>query len=211
MRVFRISILEIVGLIVLVSLITFVTVYFNKPVSTVSKLQIKTVYIEVIPDETHAYLRALRLCEANGRYKINNGKNKHKGAYQIGDEARSDVGYAILNTDHGRELFQCDSILQEEIMLRLLQSQIRIMMPFLKKYNNTNIGNFWLTNSGILAMSHLAGPQSTINFLRTGIITYDGNKSPITRYLQFNNYHIPIDSVLLPNYINHHLVKYLQK
>lgn len=156
-----------------------------------------------LPDETHKYLRALRLCESQGRYKVN--------AYQIRNIAMSEIGYEILSTKSGRELFQKDSVLQEEVMLRLLQSQIRIMYPYLKKYNNTNIGNYWISNSGILAMAHLCGPSATIVFLTKGTISVDGNKVPITRYLQFNNFNIPIDSVLLPNYINEHLLKYLRR
>ena len=92
-------------------------------------------------------------------------------------------------------------------------SQIRIMYKYIQKYNNSNIGNYWITTSGILAMSHLCGPDATIKFLesRGKIVSKDGNNVNITRYLQFNNFNLPIDSILQPNYINIHLMKYLKQ
>lgn len=203
----------VVLIIMCVSFIFVVGLYFGEnrtiPITKYKNIH-NTIYI--VPDETHAYLKALRLCENQGRYKkILGGNDQYSGAYQIGNDARTQVGYEILNSKSGIELFLNDSLLQEEVMLRLLQSQIRMMMPYLKKYNNTSIGNFWITNSGILAMTHLLGPNTTIAFLTKGISAVDGNNTPISRYLQFNNFNIPIDSVLLPHYINQHLIKYLRK
>ena len=39
----------------------------------------------------------------------------------------------------------------------------------------------------------------------------DGNDTDITRYLQFNNFNLPIDSITKPSYINRYLIKYLKQ
>ena len=214
MRVFRVTIFEVFVYLMFISTVSAGICYIKiQQVSRLKPVVKDTVFIPKVecPDQTMEYLQALRQCEANGRYSAKNGS--HDGGYQIGKFAKTDVGYAILNTTEGRELFRQDSILQEEVMLRLLQSQIRIMKPFIIKYHNTNIGNYWITASGILAMSHLLGPDNTIKFLtsRGKLKTKDANDTDISRYLQFNNFNLPIDSIITPSYVNHYLIKYLKR
>lgn len=212
MKIFRLSLFEVIIYIISITTLSIVIYSFvvkPKEVTIVRDTIIVSEY--KCPDQTIDYLKALKQCEANGRYAAKNGS--YDGGYQIGSIAKIEVGYAILNSEEGRILFREDSILQEEVMLRLLQSQIRIMRPYIQRYANTNIGNYWITTSGILAMSHLLGPDNTVRFLisRGKYKVKDGNNTDITRYLQFNNFNLPIDSIIKPSYINQYLIKYLKQ
>lgn len=182
--------------------------YLNKKIPSV--IVVDSIVFR-IPDQTIEWLYALRQCEASGRYKATNGT--YDGGYQIGKQSKQTVGFSILSTKQGREIFLKDSLLQEEVMLRLLQSNINMMYYYIKNYSNKSIGNYWITSSGILAMAHLGGVDNTIKFLTSNgtKIFVDGNGVPITRYLQFNKYNVPIDSVITPHYITKHLMKYLKK
>jgi len=173
-----------------------------------------TIVETVIKDDLPVYLYALRSLEANLNYKarrINTDKNGKKsgsqyiGAYQMGNSAREQIGLAHLNNEGGYKIILNDSTLQDIIMMQYLKDQVIEMQPYFKKYNNTKVGKWFITNSGILAMSHLLGTENTKAFLdsKGQKISKDGNGRPITDYLQLNNFDIFVDSI--PN------EKYLQR
>ena len=59
----------------------------------------------------------------------------------------------------------------------------------IKQYHIDTINGIDITDSGILAAAHLAGPGNVKKFFRKGYEFKDGNGTKMTSYLQrFSNY-----------------------
>jgi hypothetical protein len=164
-------------------------------------------YIAQRTDQLFNYLHALSLLESNGDPTARRSGSGYIGNYQIGNSARQVIGLGQLNNEGNYQVMLNDSFLQDMIMLRLLQANVSEMREYFKKYNNTKRGGWYITNSGILAMTHLMGGGNTKDFLDKGIISHDGNGRPITDYLQLNNFNIFIDSIATGGYIKNILAK----
>lgn len=164
---------------------------------------------EVRYDELPDYFYALGLLEASGNYKARRPGSQYIGMYQIGNSARTVLGLSNLNNESGYELMLNDPTLQDMIAFRVLQTQISYMIPHIKKYENTKVGGWYVTSSGIIAMAHLLGHKNAQAFLDSNgkTITKDGNGRPITDYLQLNGFHLNVDSILDDNYAKRFLTK----
>jgi hypothetical protein len=155
------------------------------------------VKVPIIKDELVSYLYCIRLIEANLNYNARRTGSQYVGGYQIGNSGRSEIGLKHMNNEGAYSIILKDDVLQDMIMLRYLQNQCIELHDYFIKYNNTRVGAWFVTNSGILAMSHLCGTNATKEFLdsKGTKIAKDGNKKPMTDYLQLNNFNIYVDSI----------------
>ena len=64
---------------------------------------------------------------------------------------------------------------------------------YISKYNGKNINDVLITESGILAAAHLAGPGNVRKYFKKGKDFSDGNGTKLTKYLtQFSGYELNI-------------------
>jgi len=116
--------------------------------------------------------------------------SQYWGAYQMGDLCREEIGLK----DMPMEKFLNDKIIQDWAMNKYMNVNYKFLYPYIAKYNiptygGVRIGNNLVTVSGLIAAAHLVGHTAVIAFLETDgkVVACDGNKIPLTKYLQLNN------------------------
>jgi hypothetical protein len=200
-------------IITIVITIIVITSLSSKTSSSKDKLSISsdTLIVEIprLLDQTDDYLFALGALESNNDYtarrfmkkEVNGESNiigsQYLGRHQLGNAVRVEIGASKLNSVDGYNLILTDSLIQDIMIFRLLQYQIGQMEDHIIKYDKTRVGKWWVTKSGIIAMSHLLGVSNAKKFLDSNgkYIPHDGNNRPITDYLQLNNFNIEINSI----------------
>ena len=74
-------------------------------------------------------------------------------------------------------------------MYALLQHNKKILRRQIEKYHGTTVNGIYITESGILAAAHLAGPGNVKKFFRKGYEFHDGNGTKMTSYMvMFSDY-----------------------
>ena len=163
------------------------TILKSKPIVAVKPI-IKIEPIKIKLNETDRFLNAIGHYESSNRYDIVN-RFGYMGKYQFGRKTLKNLGYNVskkefLNSPH----------LQEKAMLDLLSHNKKILQRYIDYWEGKKIYGTTITESGILAAAHLAGPGNVKRFLREGKEFKDGNGTKLTRYLtQFSGYEINID------------------
>jgi len=130
------------------------------------------------------FLEDLGMRESSGNYKAVN-QYGYLGKYQFGRKTLNALGFDNVTN---REFLENASI-QEEAMFALLLHNKKILRKTIKKYHNDTINGIHITESGILAAAHLAGPGNVKKFFRKGYEFKDGNGTKMTSYMiKFSNY-----------------------
>ena len=107
------------------------------------------------------------------------------GKYQFGRRTLDGLGYKDVTN---REFLESHS-LQEEAMYALLNHNRKVLRRQINKYVGTTVAGVYITESGLLAAAHLAGPGNVRKFLRKGYEFKDGNGTKMTSYMvKFSNY-----------------------
>ena len=149
-------------------------------------IEIKKVPIEI--DQTDTFLDAIGMRESSNRYDVVNGWG-YMGKYQFGKRTLKALGY-----DVSRKEFLNSPYLQEKAMLDLLHHNRKILKSYIDYWDGRTIQGKRITESGILAAAHLAGPGNVKKFLREGKEFKDGNGTKLTSYLtQFSGYKLNLD------------------
>ena len=149
-------------------------------------ITIKPIKIEI--DQTQMFLDAIGMRESSNRYDVVN-KWGYMGKYQFGKKTLKNLGYEV-----SKQEFLNSPILQERAMLDLLNHNKKILQKYINHWDGKKINGTTITESGILAAAHLAGPGNVKRFLKEGKEFKDGNGTKLTRYLtQFSGYKINID------------------
>ena len=140
--------------------------------------------VELIIKNHDKFLEDLGFRESSGNYKAVN-QFGYLGKYQFGRKTLNALGY----TDVSNRVFLSNPQIQEEAMYDLLTHNKRILRRFIKKYEGKVINGILITESGILAAAHLAGPGNVKKFFRKGYEFRDGNGTKMTSYMKkFSNY-----------------------
>ena len=163
------------------------TILKSKPIVTIEPtITIKPIKVEI--DQTQMFLNAIGMRESSNRYDVVN-KWGYMGKYQFGRKTLKNLGYDVT-----RKEFLNSPILQERAMLDLLNHNKKILHKYINYWDGKKINGTIITESGILAAAHLAGPGNVKRFLKEGREFKDGNGTKLTRYLtQFSGYKINID------------------
>jgi hypothetical protein len=135
--------------------------------------------------KTHyKFLQDIGFSESSGNYKAVN-QYGYLGKYQFGRKTLNGLGYSKLSN---RE-FLSNPELQEMAMEDLLNHNRKILSKYIEKYSGKVVHGIYITESGILAAAHLAGPSNVKKFFRKGYEFEDGNGTKMTSYLKkFSNY-----------------------
>ena len=130
------------------------------------------------------FLEDIGMRESSGNYKAVN-QYGYLGKYQFGRRTLNALGFDNVSN---REFLANPSI-QEEAMYALLSHNKHILRRQIEKYHGKTINGILITESGILAAAHLAGPGNVKKFLRKGYEFKDGNGTKMTSYMiKFSNY-----------------------
>jgi len=170
---------------------------FRAPVESVNKLEKKNISIEVkkplvgdveILNQNKLFLSAIAYRESSNRYDVVN-RWGYMGKYQFGRATLNNLGYENVTN----EQFLNNPKIQEEAMMKLLKSNQHILRREIRKYSGTSVHGVYITESGLLAAAHLAGPGNVKKWLKRGERFRDGLGTDLVDYLQlFSNYKITI-------------------
>ena len=136
---------------------TLVSFPKNEPMTESSPFIIKPPFIG---SSYVGFKEALAFKEARGKYSVVNSLG-YLGKYQFGIGTLELVG--IYNVDH----FLSNPELQEKAFITNIARNKWILRRDIEKYTGLKIGNFHITESGIIAAAHLAGPGNVKKYLRT--------------------------------------------
>ena len=146
--------------------------------------EIEAPKVELIIKNHSKFLEDLGMRESSGNYKAVN-QFGYLGKYQFGRKTLNAIGYEDVSN---RE-FLANGSIQEEAMYALLTHNRKVLRRQLSKYVGTTVAGVYITESGLLAAAHLAGPGNVRKFLRKGYEFKDGNGTKMTSYMvKFSNY-----------------------
>lgn len=142
--------------------------------------------IPLLGDSYLGFKEALAFKESRGEYCTVNIFG-YLGKYQFGESTLELIG--IDNTNYFLE----SPILQERAFLLNTSRNKWVLRRDIKRYSGKYIGGVRITESGILAAAHLAGPGGVKSFLRSGGEKQfrDGFGTSIKSYLKkFSGYDV---------------------
>jgi len=146
--------------------------------------EIEAPKVELIIKNHSKFLEDIGFRESSNNYHAVN-QFGYLGKYQFGRKTLNALGYEDVTN---RQFLENHSI-QEEAMYALLSHNKRILRRQIEKYHGTTVNGIYITESGILAAAHLAGPGNVKKFLRKGYEFKDGNGTKMTSYMvKFSNY-----------------------
>ena len=139
-------------------------------------------------NETDLFLDAIGHYESSNRYHITN-RFGYMGKYQFGKATLRGLGYEV-----SRKEFLNSPEIQEQAMLDLLSHNKKILQKYIDYWDGKKINGKVITESGILAAAHLAGPGNVKRFLKEGKNFKDGNGTKLTTYLiHFSGYNLNLE------------------
>jgi len=140
--------------------------------------------VELVIKDHSKFLDDIGFRESSNNYHAVN-QFGYLGKYQFGRKTLNALGYDDVSN---REFLENHS-LQEEAMYALLIHNKKILRRQIEKYHGEIIHGIYITESGILAAAHLAGPGNVKKFFRKGYEFHDGNGTKMTEYLvKFSGY-----------------------
>lgn len=153
-------------------------------------VELPVIKIEATPikiNEQEMFLDAIGMRESSNRYDVVN-KWGYMGKYQFGRKTLRNLGYKVSKKE-----FLNNPLLQEQAMLDLLSHNKKILKNYISYWDGKIINGELITESGILAAAHLAGPGNVRKYFKKGKDFSDGNGTKLTKYLtQFSGYELNI-------------------
>lgn len=147
--------------------------------------EIKTTFTRIPIKTLSEFLTDLGFRESGNRYDIVNSYG-YLGKYQFHINTLRHLGYDVTKKE-----FLDSPELQEEAMIALMEHNRKILKRYINQYHGKMINGVHITESGILAAAHLAGPGNVRKFFRLGYEFRDGYGTKMTTYMRmFNDYHI---------------------
>lgn len=160
----------------------------NNIVKVESQNEIVTEEFSLYVKDHNAFLNALGHRESGNRYHVVNTLG-YMGKYQFGRKTLNGLGYKKISNAE----FLKNPEIQEEAMQALLKHNRKKLRKQIEKYCGKTIHGVYITESGILAAAHLAGPGNVKKFFRRGYEFKDGYGTKMTSYMsQFSNYKLNI-------------------
>lgn len=152
----------------------------SAPISDVSDTQSDIKYPSpVLGKGFEGFKEALAFKESRGNYFTINTYG-YLGKYQFGEETLRLIGV------HNVDLFLSNPKIQEKAFVANAKRNKWILRNYIKQYEGRIISGVLVTESGMLAAAHLAGPGSVIKFLKTSgqRDVKDGYGSSLSSYMR---------------------------
>lgn len=141
-----------------------------------------------IIDDTLKFIHLIGQKESNGKYNVVS-KRGYLGFYQFHPKTLK-----IIGMDVTRKKFLKSKKLQDSAMISYLSLNKRILKNEIEKYSGRLIKGKPITESGILAAAHLAGPDKVKYYLKHGKDRSDGNGTRISYYMRkFSGYNLILE------------------
>lgn len=151
-------------------------------------VKIEAPTIEIVIKDHNKFLDDIGFRESSNNYHAVN-QFGYLGKYQFGRRTLDALGFDDVSN---REFLENHAI-QEEAMYALLLHNKKILRRQITKYVGTTIAGVYITESGLLAAAHLAGPGNVRKFLRKGYEFKDGNGTKMTSYMElFSDYRLEL-------------------
>ena len=151
------------------------------------KVKVTTKELEIRKSH-NLFLHSIGRRESSNRYNIVN-KWGYMGKYQFGRKTLNALGYKKISNKQ----FLDTPKLQEEAMIKLLKHNKHILRREIKKYCGTERHGVFITELGLLAAAHLAGPGNVKKWLRRGKRFKDGLGTSMVSYIElFGGYELNI-------------------
>ena len=157
----------------------------TSPVSTLQPSEIASIIVpeivkpELPKNQTGLFLNKLGFKESGNRYDVVNSYG-YMGKYQFGKSTLEGLGYYI-----SKEEFLNSPAIQEKAILDLLRHNRKILKNYIIKYNDSVVNNVYVTESGVLAAAHIAGPGNVKKFFEQGKDVKDGYGTYMTTYMSY--------------------------
>ena len=157
----------------------------TSPVSTLQPSEIASIIVpeivkpELPKNQTGLFLNKLGFKESGNRYDVVNSYG-YMGKYQFGKSTLEGLGYYI-----SKEEFLNSPSIQEKAILDLLRHNRKILKNYIIKYNDSVVNNVYVTESGVLAAAHIAGPGNVKKFFEQGKDVKDGYGTYMTTYMSY--------------------------
>lgn len=136
------------------------------------------------------FLKALGHRESSNRYHVVN-QYGYLGRWQVGRATLRGLGYTSVT----KQEFLEDPALQREVVIKLLKHNKYLLRKYIQQYEGKVIKGVVITESGILAAAHLAGPYNVKKYLRNRSTFQDGNGTSLESYLlEFSGYQLKLDA-----------------
>lgn len=142
------------------------------------------------------YLLQIQYLESRYNHNANRLNSEYWGLYQIGHNIRKETGYG----DISKSVFLNHPEIQHLCMIKSLEMYQDIMKDYINKYSGTIVDGILITESGILACSHLIGCGGTKRLLDKGVIPEkDINGNPIRHFFKLGGYKLNFDNINFKN------------
>ena len=156
------------------------------------KIELEPIIVKPIetPKKSHpAFLNAIGFQESGNKYDVVN-RFGYLGRYQFGKRTLRGLGFKVSKNE-----FLENPYLQEQAMLKLLQSNKKYLQKYIDQYEGQIVNGVLVTESGLLAAAHLGGAASVKKWFKTGKVRKDGNGVKITSYMtRFGGYELNLNS-----------------
>ena len=172
------------------------TMWVGAGSSTKESLETELNFVEEIENlikfketnEIDEFLNAIGHYESRNNYKAVNTLG-YMGKYQFGTKTLRGLGYDISKSE-----FLNSPTLQEKAMMDLLEHNQKILRKYIDYWDGKVFGGDTITESGILAAAHLAGPGNVKRYFMHGRNFSDAYGTKLTKYLHtFSGYDIKIN------------------
>ena len=138
--------------------------------------------------EHDQFLNDIGFRESGNRYNVVNQLG-YMGKYQFGKSTLRTLKIKVT-----KDAFLNSPDLQEYAMEQNLIYNKKKLLKYIKLYEGETVHGILITESGILAAAHLAGPGSVRKFFRRGSEFKDGFGTSMTSYLkEFSGYDLKVD------------------
>jgi len=138
------------------------------------------------------YLLQIQYLESRYNHNANRLDSEYWGVYQIGHNIRKETGYG----DISKSVFLNHPEIQHLCMIKSLEMYQDIMKDYINKYSGAIVDGILITESGILACSHLIGCEGTKRLLDKGVIPEkDINGNPIRHFFKLGGYKLNFDNI----------------
>jgi|TARA_R110002153_G_scaffold73079_2_gene190770 soluble lytic murein transglycosylase-like protein len=151
-------------------------------------IEIKAELLTIKSKSHQAFLEDIGERESSGRYEIVNAYG-YLGKYQFGRKTLNSLGYKDISNSE----FLNNHSIQEEAMLELLIHNKKVLRKQIRKYHGEWLHGVMVTESGLLAAAHLAGPGNVRKWIRRGNDFKDGLGTSMTSYMiNFSGYSLEL-------------------
>ena len=141
----------------------------------------------IVVSQHQEFLNAIGHRESSNRYDVVNAFG-YMGKYQFGKRTLKGLGIKV-----SKDEFINNPELQERAMQLLLVHNKKKLKRYIEKYEGKTVHGVYITESGILAVAHLAGQGNVRKFFRSGYEFKDGFGTEMTSYMRaFGGYDLNV-------------------